>query len=85
MVAGEAATGIFAYGPLSATAALPDGVSGSVDQLLIQVYAVAAVAAYSAVATFILLKITDVVIGLRVGTEDEREGLDVTQHGERIA
>jgi Amt family ammonium transporter len=84
-IVGALLTGIFAYGPLSATAAAPDGISGSTDQLLIQAYAVGAVIAYSAVATFILLKVTDVVVGLRVSTEDEREGLDVTQHGERIA
>ena len=38
-----------------------------------------------AIGTFILLKVTDVVVGLRVPEEEEREGLDVTQHGERIA
>ena len=41
--------------------------------------------AFSAIATFVLLKVTDVVVGLRVPEEEEREGLDVTQHGERIA
>ncbi len=84
-IVGALLTGVFAYGPLSATTATPDGYSGSFDQFMLQVYAVAAVAAYSAVGTFILLKITDVVVGLRVSAEDEREGLDVTQHGERIA
>ncbi len=84
-IVGALLTGVFAYGPLSATMATPAGYSGSFDQFMLQVYAVAAVAAYSAVGTFILLKITDVVVGLRVSAEDEREGLDVTQHGERIA
>jgi Amt family ammonium transporter len=84
-IVGALLTGVFAYGPLSATTATPGGSSGSFDQFMLQVYAVLAVAAYSAVATFILLKITDVVVGLRVSAEDEREGLDVTQHGERIA
>ncbi len=84
-IVGALLTGIFAYGPLSATTATPAGYSGSFDQFMLQVYAVAAVALYSAVATFILLKVTDIVVGLRVSTEDEREGLDVTQHGERIA
>ena len=84
-IVGALLTGIFAYGPLSATSATPQGFGGSFDQFLLQVYAVAAVAAYSAVGTFILLKVTDVMVGLRVSAEDEREGLDVTQHGERIA
>ena len=59
--------------------------SGGLDQLLIQLYAVVAVFIFTAVATFILLKIVDATVGLRVSEEEEREGLDVTQHGERIA
>ncbi len=84
-IVGALLTGVFAYGPLSATTATPAGYAGSFDQFMLQVYAVGAVFIYSGVATFILLKITDVIVGLRVSAEDEREGLDVTQHGERIA
>ena len=40
--------------------------------------------AYSAVMTFILLKIIDAVMGIRVTEDEEREGLDVAQHGERL-
>jgi len=83
-IVGALLTGIFAYGPLSATTALPEGTSGSIDQLLIQAYAVAAVFIYTAVATWILLKIVDVIVGLRVSEEEEREGLDVSLHGERL-
>ena len=75
----------FAYGALSATTATPDGYSGSFDQFLIQVYATVAVFAFSAIGTFILLKVVDVIVGLRVAEDEEREGLDVTQHGERLA
>jgi Amt family ammonium transporter len=84
-IVGSLLTGVFAYGALSATAATPDGYSGSFDQFIIQVEATAAVFAYTAIGTFILLKITDVIVGLRVPEEEEREGLDVTQHGERLA
>jgi Amt family ammonium transporter len=83
-IAGALLTGVFAYGPLSATTALPDGVSGGFDQLLIQVYAVAAVFIFTAVATLVLLKVVDVIVGLRVTEEEEREGLDVALHGERL-
>ncbi|MBU8539450.1 ammonium transporter [Roseomonas tokyonensis] len=83
-IAGALLTGIFAYGPLSATPASPDGISGSFDQFMLQVYAVAAVFVFTAVATFILLKIVDAIVGLRVTEEEEREGLDVTLHGERL-
>ncbi len=84
-IVGALLTGFFAYGPLSATTAAPDGTSGSFAQFMIQVYAVVAVFVYTAVASWILLKITDAVVGLRVAEEEEREGLDVTQHGERLA
>ena len=84
-IVGALLTGVFAHGALSATTALPTGVVGGLDQLLIQLYAVVAVFAFTAVATFILLKIVDAIVGLRVSEEEEREGLDVTQHGERIA
>ncbi len=83
-IVGALLTGIFAYGALSATPAAPEGISGSVEQLLIQVYAVAAVFVFTAVMTFILLKVVDVIVGLRVTEEEEREGLDVALHGERL-
>ncbi|MFW1858795.1 ammonium transporter [Acinetobacter defluvii] len=53
-------------------------------QLWVQVEGVLATIIYSAVMTFIILKIIDLVIGIRVGTDDERMGLDLSQHGERI-
>jgi ammonium transporter, Amt family len=84
-IVGSLMVGYLAYGPLSATAALPEGSAGSFEQFLKQVYATAAVFAFSAIGTFVLLKVTEVVVGLRVPEEEEREGLDVTQHGERIA
>ena len=84
-IVGSLLTGVFAYGALSATTGTPAGYGGSLDQFLIQIYATVAVFAFSAIGTFILLKVTDVMVGLRVAEEEEREGLDVTQHGERLA
>ncbi len=83
-IVGALLTGVFAYGALSATTATPAGYSGGLDQFLIQVYAVAATFVFTAVATFILLKVVDVIVGLRVTEEEEREGLDVVLHGERL-
>lgn len=83
-ITGALLTGLFAYGPLSATASTPEGYGASLSQFLIQIYAVAAVFVFTAVATYILLKIVDAIVGLRVSEEEEREGLDVTLHGERI-
>ena len=53
-------------------------------QLWVQVEGVLATIAYSAIVTFIILKVIDLVIGLRVEADDERMGLDLSQHGERI-
>ena len=83
-IVGALLVGFLAYGPLSATTALPEGSSGGMDQFIKQVIAVAATMVFTAIATWILLKITDVIVGLRVTEEEEREGLDVALHGERI-
>ena len=53
-------------------------------QLWIQIEGVLATIAYSAVLTFIILKVIDVVIGIRANSDDERMGLDLSQHGERV-
>ena len=84
-IVGALLTGVFAYGPLTATADKPGGVTiGGLDLFIVQCKAVGATIAFSAVATLILLKIVDVVIGLRVNEDEEREGLDVVLHGERL-
>ncbi len=84
-IVGALLTGLFAYGPLSATDAAPEGTSGGLATFMVQLYAVAAVIVFTAIATYVLLKLTDAVVGLRVSEEEEREGLDVALHGERIA
>lgn len=53
-------------------------------QLWVQIEGVLATIAYSAVLTFIILKLIDLVIGIRVEADDERMGLDLSQHGERV-
>jgi len=83
-IVGALLVGFLAYGPLSATTAVPEGLSGGMEQFIKQVIAVAATMVFTAIATWILLKVTDVIIGLRVTEEEEREGLDVALHGERI-
>lgn len=84
-IVGALLTGVFAYGALSATAAAPEGSAGGIEQFMKQIYAVGAVLVFTAIGTWILLKLTDVIVGLRVAEEEEREGLDVALHGERIA
>ncbi|GAA4489833.1 ammonium transporter [Gluconacetobacter tumulicola] len=83
-IIGALLTGVFAYGPLSATDANPGGISGSFAQFVSQAEAVGVTIVWCAIVSFVLLKIIDAVIGLRVSRDDEQEGLDMTQHGERI-
>ena len=59
-------------------------ISGADADLLVQIGAVATTLLVSGLGSFIILKIIDATIGLRVSEEDEREGLDVSLHGERV-
>jgi Amt family ammonium transporter len=59
-------------------------ISGTDGDVVVQLGAVATTLVYSGVGSFIILKIIDMVIGLRVSEEEEREGLDVSLHGERV-
>jgi Amt family ammonium transporter len=82
---GMLATGWFAYGPLTATKEAPGGVYvGGPELLGIQVIAILATIVFVGIMSFILLKITDLLVGLRVSTDEEREGLDIVLHGEQV-
>jgi Amt family ammonium transporter len=59
-------------------------ISGSDGSFLIQLQGVAVTVIYGFVASFIILKVIDKTIGLRVSEEQEREGLDISLHGESI-
>jgi len=65
-----------------------EGKSGLIDgnphQVIVQLYAIAVVVIYDAIVSLILLKLVDVVIGLRPSAEVEREGLDLALHGEAV-
>ena len=80
-ILGIIATGLFASKVINPAG--PDGaIFGNPHQLLVQLVAVAAVALYSLVATFIIYKAVDLFISVRVPTRDELLGLDLTQHNE---
>jgi Amt family ammonium transporter len=87
-IVGALLTGVFAVGALSATPASPDGLQGLLEgnaaQLLTQVYAVAFTVVFSGIGSFVLLKIVDLIVGLRVPDEAERDGLDLALHGESV-
>ena len=83
-IVGALLTGLLSFGPLSATDATPDGSPGGLAQLLIQCKGVAATVVYSGVGTLIILYVVKALVGLRVTDEEEREGLDITLHGEQV-
>jgi Amt family ammonium transporter len=76
---GALLTGVFASKVWGSTDGL---LAGNAAQMGPQVYGVLAAAAYSMLVTFVLLKVLDAVIGLRVTEEEEYEGLDVALHAE---
>ena len=78
---GALMTGLFAQKAVNAAGA--DGLFfGNAALFGAQVVAVAATWAYSATVTYVLLKVLDLTMGLRVNPEQEDEGLDVAEHGE---
>jgi Amt family ammonium transporter len=84
-IIGMLATGWFAHGPLTATKDAPGGVHvGGLDLLGVQAIAILATIVFVGTMSWILLKITDLMVGLRVSTDEEREGLDIVLHGEQV-
>ncbi|HLG49901.1 MAG TPA: ammonium transporter [Reyranella sp.] len=85
-ILGSILTGVFATGAINDVfKGQPVGlVDGRGAQVLTQLYGVLVIGAFSAVVTWILLKIVDVMIGLRVTKDEETEGLDTVLHGERV-
>lgn len=79
---GAIVTGLFATKAVNAAGA--DGLFfGNPKQLVIQLIAVGVTVVYAFVATWVIFKLVDVFIGVRVSEKDEAMGLDLTQHNER--
>jgi Amt family ammonium transporter len=79
--AGTLLCGVFATAAIGETRGLLEGNPG---QMLYQVYGIVATIAWSGVATFVLLRLIELIVPLRVSKQSEIEGLDVTQHGEAL-
>jgi Amt family ammonium transporter len=78
---GAIATGIFASAAVNNYTGL---LSGNVHQFGVQIIAAGASVVYAFVVSYILAKIVDATLGLRVTDEEEYVGLDISQHGERV-
>ena len=87
-IVGALLTGVFNNQSLGGPGLVSDWVTATVtskpifEQLLIQGKAVGLTILWSGVVAFIAFKVVDLVIGLRVTEEEEREGLDISSHGE---
>ena len=80
-IVGALLTGVFASEAIGGAKGLLEGNAG---QVVTQAWGIAATIIWCAVASFIILKVIDMVIGLRVSEEVERDGLDGGLHGETI-
>src|SRR5579883_1154929 len=79
--AGAILTGVFAISEYGGTSGLIEGNAG---QVVNQVVGVGIVVLYDVIASLIILKVVDLVVGLRVDVEVERDGLDLALHGETV-
>jgi ammonium transporter, Amt family len=87
---GALLTGVFHAQSLGGPGMVPDWTTavmatnpdGILAQVWIQAKAVLVTIAWSGVVSIVAFKLVDLVIGLRVSEEDEREGLDISSHGE---
>jgi Amt family ammonium transporter len=80
-IVGALLTGVFSATALGG-AGFGDGNETIGQQFIAQLIGVVATIVYTGIVTFILLKIADVLVGLRVSDDDETQGLDITQHNE---
>ena len=80
-ITGALLTGVFAIQQYGGT---PGLIEGNAMQVVNQAEGILIVLAYDAIVTLVLLKVIDVVMGLRVDEEVERDGLDLALHGEIV-
>jgi Amt family ammonium transporter len=80
-IVGAILTGVFAEAAIGGTAGLIEGNPG---QVWTQIEGIVVTIVWCAVASFIILKVIDLIIGLRVDEESEVAGLDISLHGETV-
>jgi Amt family ammonium transporter len=80
-IVGAILTGVFASEAIGGT---PGLLEGNPIQVWIQIKGIVATIVYCGVVSFILLKVIDLIIGLRVDQETEVIGLDLNLHGETV-
>jgi Amt family ammonium transporter len=83
-IVGAILTGVFATAMVTGNPSQSGLVDGNAGQVLTQIEGVVITIVYCGIATFIVLKVIDLIIGLRVSEEVERDGLDLSLHGEVV-
>jgi Amt family ammonium transporter len=79
-VFGAIATGVLATSAVQAS--YKGLIDGNAGQVLTQLIAVAATIAYAVVGTFVIVKVVDGILGIRISAKDEELGIDLSTHGE---
>ena len=79
-VFGAMATGVLATSAVQAS--FKGLIDGNAGQVLTQLIAVAATIAYAVVATFAIVKVVDLILGIRISPKQEELGIDLAVHGE---
>jgi Amt family ammonium transporter len=79
-VFGAVATGVLATSAVQAS--YKGLIDGNASQVGIQLVAVGATIAYAVVATFVIVKVVDLILGIRISAKDEELGIDLATHGE---
>ena len=81
-IIGALLTGVFCAESLGGTG-FGDGITSISGQLYVQALGVIATMIYTGIVSFIILKVVDLIMGVRVNGEQETEGLDLALHDER--
>lgn len=83
-IVGALLTGVFAVAAIGGSDGPLGLLEGNAGQLVLQAYGVVVTIVYTAIVSYIILKIIDALMGLRVDKETERDGLDLRLHGETV-
>lgn len=83
-IIGAILTGVFATKAVKGGDAPVGLIDGNASQVVTQIEGILLTIVWSAIGTFIILKIVDLIVGLRVTEEIERDGLDLGLHGETV-
>jgi ammonium transporter, Amt family len=84
-IVGAILTGVFAKAAISGSDAKTGLIEGNSGQVATQLIGIGFTVVFVAIATFIILKVVDLIVGLRVDADVEREGLDINLHGEVVS